>query len=115
MRRSGIHKVGPSYPYRISPCVRASQPSNPLTGQYEKALEAYKRSVARNPDYLLSHINLTILYSELDRNAEAQAEAKEVLRITPNFSLEVLRQTSPVKDPAEVERFLAALRKAGLA
>ena len=38
----------------------------------------------------------------------------EVLRINPNFSLEVFRQIWPVKDPAEVERMIVALRKAGL-
>jgi hypothetical protein len=46
--------------------------------------------------------------------AEARAEAAEVLRINPNFSLEVERQTSGVKDPAAVEHWLTTLRKAGL-
>ena len=38
----------------------------------------------------------------------------EVLRINPKYSLEVLRQITPFKDPAESERMFAALRKAGL-
>ena len=46
--------------------------------------------------------------------AEARAEAAEVLRLNPNFSLEVHRQRMPIKDPAVLERHLAALRKAGL-
>jgi len=36
------------------------------------------------------------------------------LRISPNFSLEVYRQRLPYKDPAVLERQIAALRKAGL-
>ena len=37
----------------------------------------------------------------------------EVLRISPNWSLETLKQT-PHKDPADLERTLDALRKVGL-
>jgi hypothetical protein len=46
--------------------------------------------------------------------AEAWAEAAEVLRINPKFSLEVHKQRVPIKDPAVLECHLAALRKAGL-
>jgi hypothetical protein len=40
-------------------------------------------------------------------------EVAEILRLAPNWSLEFIRQL-PYKDPAEVERYVAALRKAGL-
>jgi hypothetical protein len=46
--------------------------------------------------------------------AEARAEAVEVLRLNPNFSLEGHKQRMPIKDPAVLERHIAALRKAGL-
>jgi hypothetical protein len=36
------------------------------------------------------------------------------MRLNPNFSVEVLRQNFPYKDPAVLERYLAAQRKAGL-
>jgi len=48
------------------------------------------------------------------QEAETRAEVAEVLRISPNFSLEVLRRMAPVKDQEELERFLDLLRKAGL-
>jgi hypothetical protein len=57
---------------------------------------------------------LAAVYSELGKDAEAQAEAAEVLRINPQFSLEVHQQREPIKDPAVLERHLVALRKAGL-
>ena len=85
-----------------------------MTGRYEEAIAAFKKALTRNPNLLPAHVNLAVIYSELGREEEARAEVAEVLRINPNFSLEVLRQRLPYKDPADLERYLAALRKAGL-
>ena len=85
-----------------------------LTGQYEEAIATFKQALTRNADYLLAHIFLAALYSGAGRPEQSQAEAAAVLRLNPQFSLEVWRQTLPVQDPAELERFLAFLRQAGL-
>jgi adenylate cyclase len=85
-----------------------------LTGQYEKALDALRKALPLTPNYLPTHAYLAVIYSEVGREEEARAEAAEILRLSPNFSLEVLRQREPYKEPAEVERVVAALRKAGL-
>ena len=82
--------------------------------RYEEAITALKRVLTRAPNFLGAHLVLAGAYSELGRETEAQAEAAEVLRISPNFSLEVGRQRSPNKDQARFERYLAALRKVGL-
>jgi adenylate cyclase len=84
------------------------------TGRYEEAIAAYKKALTRNPDLLPAHLGLATIYSELGREEEARAEAAEVLRLNPKYSLEVLRQMTPFKDPAVLERYLTALRKAGL-
>ena len=60
------------------------------------------------------HSQLAILYAELDRIEEAQAEAAEVLKLVPNFSVDVYGERAPYKDPAQAQRDMAALRKAGL-
>jgi hypothetical protein len=57
---------------------------------------------------------LAVVYSELGQAPEARAEVAEVLRLNPNFSLEVHKQRMPIKGPAVLERHIAALRKAGL-
>jgi adenylate cyclase len=85
-----------------------------LTGRYEEAIATYKKVLAVAPHYPLAHIGLTVVYSELGREEEARAEATEILRLNPKFSLEALKQRLLFKDPAENERILAALRKAGL-
>jgi adenylate cyclase len=85
-----------------------------LTGRYEEAISAQKRALILNPNFLGPHLSLAGIYSELGRDREAQAEVTEVLKISPEFSLEQARQRTPFKDPAVLERSLDALRKAGL-
>ena len=85
-----------------------------LAGRFEEAIAALKRVVTRNPDHLTAHVVLAVVYSELGREEEARAEAVEVLRINPNYSLEVVRQLMPFKDRVELGRVLEGLRKAGL-
>ena len=85
-----------------------------LTGRYEEAIAVLKGFLTRTPDFLPAHVFLAAIYSELGREAEARAEGAEVLRLSPPFSLEVLRQRLAYRDPAILERHIAALRKAGL-
>ena len=83
-------------------------------GRPEEAIAPLQRYLSRYPDLLGAHLTLAAVYSELGKEAEAHAEATEVLRINPKFSLEVHKQRMPIKDPAVLERHIAALRKAGL-
>jgi adenylate cyclase len=85
-----------------------------LTGQSGEAIATLKRTLSRSPDALGAHLTLAALYSEGGQEAEARMEAAEVLRLNPHWSLEVWRQRAPYRDAAVLERFLAALRKAGL-
>jgi len=85
-----------------------------LAGRPEEAITPLKQYLTHYPNILGAHLTLAAVYSELDREAEARAEAAEVLRINPQFSLEVHKQRVPIKDPAVLERHLAALHKAGL-
>ena len=50
----------------------------------------------------------------MGREKEARAEAAEVLRINPKFSLDKFAVTIPYKDQARTDLILDALRKAGL-
>lgn len=85
-----------------------------LTKRYEEAIAVLKGVLIRNPDLLPAHDHLTAIYSELGREAEARAEVAEIVRLSPHRSLEVFRQRLPYKDPAILEQYIAALRKAGL-
>jgi tetratricopeptide (TPR) repeat protein len=85
-----------------------------VAGRPEQALAPLQRFLSRYPNVLQAHLTLAAVYSELGQKAKAQAEAAEVLRLNPHFSLEVHRQREPLKDPAQLERQLTALRRAGL-
>jgi hypothetical protein len=50
----------------------------------------------------------------MDREKEARAEAAEVLRINPKFSVDAFAKNSPYKDQSETDKVVKALRKAGL-
>jgi tetratricopeptide (TPR) repeat protein len=85
-----------------------------LAGRPEEAIAPLKQYLSHYPNILGAHLTLAAVYSELGREAEARAEAAEVLRLNPQFSLEVHKQRMPIKDLAMLERHIAALRKAGL-
>jgi adenylate cyclase len=83
-------------------------------GRFEEAVSALKRSIQRAPGYTVAHIGLVIAYSSMGRVEEARAEAAEVLRIDPKFSLDYFAKTVPLKDQAQIDKGIDILRKAGL-
>jgi adenylate cyclase len=83
-------------------------------GRYEEAIKEYKKTLHRAPDSTMPHLGLAGTYSLMGREKEAQAEVAEVLRIDPNFSLEQYAKSLLFKNQADLDRHIAALRKAGL-
>ncbi len=84
-------------------------------GRYEEAVSAYKKGLQRAPDYIIAHIGLGTTYNLMGREEEARAEAKEVLRINPKFSLDYFAKIGPrFKDQSENDKVVNAMRKAGL-
>ncbi len=85
------------------------------TGRFEEAVSADKKGLQTIPDNMVSHVGLAATYSMMGREKEARAEAAEVLRLSPRFSLELYRKRlSIMRNQAEVDHFIDALRKAGL-
>jgi len=84
------------------------------TGQYDEAILWCEKAVRREPDSLVARIMMTVVYSLSGREEEARAEGAQVLRIQPKFSLEKFEKKVTYKNPDDKERFIGALRKAGL-
>jgi adenylate cyclase len=82
----------------------------------EEAIAAYKRVLAHNPTTLVAQLLLIRTYVEAGREEEARAEAAEVLKRDPHFSLESIRQKVAIAalNQQAFEEFLKILPKAGL-
>ena len=84
------------------------------TGRDEEAVSAYKKAIQLSPDNIIAHLLLAVTYIKMGREKEARAEAAEVLRINPKFSVDNFAKALPYKDQSVIERIIEASRKAGL-
>jgi adenylate cyclase len=82
-----------------------------MTGQYEEAITWCEKAIRQGPNSLWARIMMTVVYSMSGRDEEARVQAAEVLRINPKFFLKPPRFYKKKEDG---ERFVGALRKAGL-
>ena len=88
-----------------------------LAGQYEKSAEVSRKAIQRFPPNYLVYLNYSISTSLLGRTEEARASVNELLRLNPQFSIEQFKAFMSrigMKDQTAVEKFVEALRKAGL-
>ena len=81
-------------------------------GWLDKAIETLLDAVTRAPEYIVNHIQLAVAYAESGSLEDAQAHAKEVIRIGPHFSCNVFFKR--YKNPEERDRNIALAKRAGL-
>ena len=85
-----------------------------LAGRHEEAAASFERRVARNAESDVSRVWLAASYGCLGRIEEARAAWAGALKINPDYSLEHRRKVLPFKDPADFDRLLEGLAKAGI-
>jgi adenylate cyclase len=83
-------------------------------GQYDRAIEALKQSVERNPSSQRARMWLAASYALAGRIEDAEWEADELLTIAPDFSVTRVGEAVPYRNPTHLARFLDGLKKAGL-
>jgi len=88
--------------------------ANRLLGRYEEAVVLYQRSIKQAPEYILPHIGLTACYTAMGRLEDARAQAAEVLRIDPGYSIGRYATVLTYQQPEHAQRSRDALREAGL-
>jgi adenylate cyclase len=103
-----LNPFGPSFLYRDFGSALRN------TGRFEEAVSAFKKAIQIAPDNILAHTDLAGTYIMMGREKEARAEAAEVLRINPKFSVDSWAKTFAYKDQSQQDKIVNAIRKAGL-
>jgi adenylate cyclase len=85
-----------------------------LSGRYDEAAAAFEKVLERNPHFISARLTLAAAYAHLGRIEEAEWEAQEILTLQPNFTLAQEQERSTYNRPADLERYIGGLRKAGL-
>ena len=87
-----------------------------MTGDYEKAVSVSKKACALAPDSEGCHRTLAAAYGMIGKQTEARAEAAELIRIVPEWSIEgwKQRQAYVYNKQADVDHIAEGLRRAGL-
>jgi adenylate cyclase len=85
-----------------------------LTGRRQDALEALGRAVQENPNFLPAYAYRAVLFSELGRAKEAREAWDTVSQLSPGASMTNLRERLPYKRPADLDRLLTAVHRAGM-
>jgi TolB-like protein/predicted Zn-dependent protease len=104
---------------RLNPFDKAIAPASLglaywSSGQYDVGISVLKEVVRENPNFFQGHYYLALNYASSGQEEEARAEMKETLRINPKLSLKGVRKRLPMKKQSDRDRWLEALRKAGL-
>jgi adenylate cyclase len=84
-----------------------------IMGRYGEAASVYKEFLSYYPNFVSARHMLAACYIELGRMDDARAEAAEVMRINPTFSLEKQKQLSVIAQPMR-DRLYGDAAKAGL-
>lgn len=79
--------------------------------RYEDAIQSVRKM---DRLYFWDYAVLAACYALLGRMDKARAAASEVLKMKPDFAIRDMMLQEPWKNPAEIERELDGLRKAGL-
>jgi adenylate cyclase len=83
--------------------------------QYSRAVPHLRDCVSRAPRLRSGHLYLAATYAQLGQFEEARAEAGEILRLQPDYTITgASKRLNPFKSAKDDKHFFDGLRKAGL-
>jgi adenylate cyclase len=104
-------RLNPRYPfYYLWTLGHASY----LTGRTGDAVDAFNRVLQQNPNFMPARAYLAVLFTEMGRDREAREAWDTLRRLGSGVMLSDIRQRLPYRRPADLDRFLTAVHRAGL-
>jgi adenylate cyclase len=85
-----------------------------LLKEYSEAHRWLREATGRAPNHQYGHAFLAAAYAQLGRVENARAEAAEVLRVNPKYTIGTQKQVSILKRAEDSDHLIDGLRKAGL-
>jgi len=83
-------------------------------GRYREAAEALQRRLVRKPESDVSRVLLASTYGHLGDFDKSRVEWEAALRANPGYSIEQKRKMLPYQDPADFEKIVEGLARAGI-
>jgi adenylate cyclase len=105
-------RLDPFAPVEFSRGLTGS--ANYMLRRYGEAIVLLSEWTSRHPNLQVPHLWLASAHAQLGNIEEAKAEAAEVLRINPSFTIEQWKRFVVYKYPEDVEHRVEGMRKAGL-
>jgi len=85
-----------------------------LMNRGEEAVSALEKALHANPDFLPARAFLAAAFIGCGREQDAKKEAAEILKRSPETSLDIWQARLPYKNPGQLEVAIRTLREAGL-
>ena len=85
--------------------------------RFEEAIATYREALRATDEGFFAFAafeNLAFLYAELGDQEKARDYVARLLELRPNYSLEQLERETYYKNPADLQRFKAGLRRVGV-
>lgn len=106
-----MRQVSPIYPWWV---LRGNGLAFHLDGQHDAAIQVYKESVERRPQWKSIHIRLAAVYADLGQYDEAEREMELYLADNPDTTLKDVMIRMPFKEESRAEWYANLLRKSGI-
>jgi ribose 1,5-bisphosphokinase PhnN len=81
---------------------------------YEEAMRLARETIRRRSDFVGAHRVLTAAAAMAGHDDIAKAALQELRRVQPGISLAWIASQMPIKEAAELERYLEGFRRGGL-
>src|SRR5215468_9631034 len=85
-----------------------------LLGRRQEALDTFAKVLKANPNFSGAQAFSAVLLDELGRTRESREAWARAGALTPGVSMGSLRDRLPYKRPADLDRFLSAVHRAGM-